>query len=245
MKVYLAGKVTKPDGTYDDWRDEIVGHIIPLEQYAGPRVSLYGNRPWSSDPGPCTSHAEDAEHGIRECDILIAVVDTLDCYNTLVEIGYAAALNKMTAAWVPTGKLEISTIAELRSVLHWANVCDRGFYDLPEFISICLAIESPIEWLMFGALTDFPLRLTPQFSIGKYRVDFLVNDTNICVEIDGHEYHKTKEQRTRDAKREREIERLGYQVIRFTGSEVFRDKDGCAWDVYEAYQQYKLKHDAK
>lgn len=237
MKVYLAGKVTKPDGTYDDWREKLIGSVIPRERYIGPHVTVNPEgRPWCMEPGPCVEHADMAGRAIESCDIFIAVLNTPDCYNTLVELGYAAGINKLTAAWVGKWATEI---ADLRSVLHWSKVCDRGLYSVEQFLSNCMAIESPIEWLMFGALNEMALRVTPQFKVGKYRVDFLIDGTNICVELDGHEYHKTKEQRTRDAKREREIESLGYRVVRFTGSEVFRDPIDCAYDVFNVYAEYQ------
>ena len=66
-----------------------------------------------------------------------------------------------------------------------------------------------------------------QVVIGIFVVDFVINDKYI-IEIDGHEWHKTKKQRYDDYKRERYLIRLGYIVIRFTGSEVFVDPRQCA-----------------
>lgn len=63
--------------------------------------------------------------------------------------------------------------------------------------------------------------------IGSYRVDFLVREKKFVIEIDGHEWHKTKEQRTRDCERQRALNIQGYFVIRFTGSEVYRDAKKC------------------
>jgi very-short-patch-repair endonuclease len=69
-----------------------------------------------------------------------------------------------------------------------------------------------------------------QVPIGIYIVDFLINDKFI-VEIDGHEWHKTKAQRYDDYSRSRNLLRLGYTVIRFTGSEVFVDPRKCAVEM--------------
>lgn len=49
----------------------------------------------------------------------------------------------------------------------------------------------------------------------------------IAVEIDGHEYHSSVEQRTRDARRARHLQAKGWQVVRFTGSEVHADVAAC------------------
>ena len=92
----------------------------------------------------------------------------------------------------------------------------------------------------------------PQYKIGKYRVDFLIcafefggcdweNDEPVydqrcwkflVVECDGHDFHeRTKEQAARDRKRDREMSLDGYEVFRFTGSEIWRNPTGCALDV--------------
>lgn len=66
-----------------------------------------------------------------------------------------------------------------------------------------------------------------QVQIGQYRVDFLLPN-NVIVECDGHDYHASREQRTRDAKRDRDLMALGYKVVRFTGSEIHANADACA-----------------
>lgn len=89
--------------------------------------------------------------------------------------------------------------------------------------------ESPIEELLFLHLwfhaTDgtYDMRFTPQYQIGKYRVDFMVEIEcrKLVVECDGHEFHeKTKEQAKRDKTRDRYLTSRGYTVLHFTGSEI-------------------------
>ena len=89
-----------------------------------------------------------------------------------------------------------------------------------------------------------------QVVLGIYVADFVINDKYI-IEIDGHEWHKTKEQRYDDYRRERYLIRMGYIVIRFTGSEVFVDPRQCAIEtlrlindltilqIEEAFECYK------
>lgn len=118
------------------------------------------------------------------------------------------------------------------------------------------APESKIEWLMYDALRvvacyEFgfdlgherrgygdPLAIEPQMPAGSYRVDFLVSSRfgaetiRIAVECDGHDYHeKTKAQASRDKRRDRYLQREGYYVFRFTGSDIFNDPKGCAREV--------------
>lgn len=119
--------------------------------------------------------------------------------------------------------------------------------------------ESPIEVRLMAALmwlgpsaygtgatpaADFRAQLiiTPQVTIGKYRVDFTItsttdafldcDDIKIVIECDGHAFHeKTKEQASRDKARDRFLLSLGWRVVRFTGSEIFSDANGCAKQI--------------
>jgi very-short-patch-repair endonuclease len=65
----------------------------------------------------------------------------------------------------------------------------------------------------------------------KYRVDFLVPSKNVIVELYGYQYHNTKYKITKDAERERYLQGKGYQVIRFTGTEVYKDTPKCVNEV--------------
>ncbi len=77
-----------------------------------------------------------------------------------------------------------------------------------------------------------PQMKIPQFN---YRADFFVSlytnghkRVGLFVECDGHDYHeRTKEQAARDRKRDRDFQSLGFNVLRFTGSEIHRDLDAC------------------
>lgn len=102
--------------------------------------------------------------------------------------------------------------------------------------------------------------IEPQFKIDKYRADFRLIyvdhkpdwenkrehngqmipgfktvRSEILIECDGHDFHeRTKEQARRDRARDREFQRLGYKVFRFTGSEIFADPIRCANEAIQA-----------
>lgn len=121
---------------------------------------------------------------------------------------------------------------------------------------------SPIEAMMFEAMvawhfctsgklpkihtdvaspSDGDWTITPQAQIGKYRVDFLIEDAatgvRAVLECDGHDFHeRTKEQAQKDRSRDRELQSKGYLVLRYTGSEIYRDPWKCASDV--SYKMY-------
>lgn len=96
-----------------------------------------------------------------------------------------------------------------------------------------------------------------QENIDNYRVDFLINfltgaEQNIVVksgpyeyvkkvdnyikkfivEIDGHDFHeKTKQQAQKDKERDRLFTSRGYQIYRFTGSEIYKNPYRCTSDI--------------
>jgi len=77
----------------------------------------------------------------------------------------------------------------------------------------------------FELRKDLPCGIESQIKIGPYKVDFVYG--HCAVEIDGQESHKTKEQRMADYQRERYLQMQGYTVVRFTGTEVYRDPERC------------------
>lgn len=117
--------------------------------------------------------------------------------------------------------------------------------------------QSPIEAMLFEAVMTYQFcmsgklprldvdvpppfdgswLITPQAHIGNYRVDFLIKDSETgitaVVECDGHDFHeRTKEQARKDRSRDRELQAKGYLVLRYTGSEIWRDPWKCAEDI--------------
>lgn len=89
-------------------------------------------------------------------------------------------------------------------------------------------------------LTEWTAEVYVQHEVGKYRLDFAIHVTDggslsqwIAVECDGHDYHeRTKEQAQRDKARDRELTQLGYRILRFTGSEIYRDNMACAFQIH-------------
>lgn len=96
--------------------------------------------------------------------------------------------------------------------------------------------ESPIEELFYNKLKetlseeDFNLFI-PQYEILPYYVDFGIPSKKIVVELDGHEFHSSKTQRTNDLKRQRYLQGLGWSVIRYTGTEIYKNLDRCVDDL--------------
>jgi len=87
--------------------------------------------------------------------------------------------------------------------------------------------KSPLEDTLKQALEKRNIHFVTQEKIGKYRVDFFFPQARLVVEADGKEYHSTEEQRLKDFERQCEIMRRGYALLRFRGTEIYQDVEGC------------------
>lgn len=150
---------------------------------------------------------------------------------------------------------ESEVVQELRGIVD--RVEERPKLALDMYLcalQLAALTESPIERLMALALSVLPsladipsakVTITAQKNIGSRRVDFCVEQegyARIVVECDGHDFHeKTKEQASADKRRDRELTLAGYTVLRFTGSEIYRDPFACSFDVYEILQRARAE----
>lgn len=105
---------------------------------------------------------------------------------------------------------------------------NRNFFlvNLDEEYDLYDQFLTPIEIKMRDALVDNNIEFECQKKVGKYIADFLVtiNNNSFLVECDGKDYHVAE----RDALRDEEIlKKYGYETIRFTGSEIFNNVEGC------------------
>lgn len=112
-RIYLAGKFTceypaenwraliLPGFSEFNWDDLSPINTPGFHHYVGPFMANPQGH-GISDSRPC-SHGnllhesdifEQCLHAIRNCDTVFAWIDRLDCYGTLLELGYARALDK-------------------------------------------------------------------------------------------------------------------------------------------------------
>jgi very-short-patch-repair endonuclease len=134
------------------------------------------------------------------------------------------------------------------------NLRDFTYLNLSLLLQAMERCESPIEQLMAYSMSPLIQRhlvaglrslwveqqiplATPE---GNYRADFLITAiisgvrVRTIVECDGHEFHeRTKEQATRDKRRDRALQKAGYSVLRFSGSEIWANSFACAEQVME------------
>lgn len=130
-----------------------------------------------------------------------------------------------------------------------------SFYECHE-----LKIESVIEKIFYVAFrcavkicgpndqSFVSCEISPQKTIGKYRVDFLVSKINwpeektlrhAIVECDGHEFHDRDEtQRRYEKQRDRWLQSQGHRIFHFTGKEIKDNPISCACEVLAYVSDY-------
>lgn len=148
--------------------------------------------------------------------------------------------------------------ASYNTVFHDDSKIADAFMDMIAIDGMCYeSCESPIE-VIFAFCYSFYLFYstdgTSYFELftlynqkkikanGKtYRVDFVIDTDNdfyrsrtehpvkVVFECDGHEFHeKTKEQVEYGNKRDYDLKMAGYDVIHFSGSQIYNDPFECA-----------------
>lgn len=102
--------------------------------------------------------------------------------------------------------------------------------------------ESPIEEMFYIAClglavklgnSDFILQPQEEIEVNNkhYRADFLYvhKDYKLVIECDGHEFHeKTKEQVIKDNEQDYNLKQAGYDVLHFSGSQIYKNPVDCA-----------------
>lgn len=130
-------------------------------------------------------------------------------------------------------------------------------YELDETIGNMTPIEQIFDIgqkIKFMTDSNMDLYIEPQVDIvvkdKHYIVDFLIDGyeewsyeknhpiphilkKSLVIELDGKDFHSSKEQMNYDYQRENDIKLAGYDVMRFTGSQIYNDINGCLSKVYQ------------
>jgi very-short-patch-repair endonuclease len=154
-----------------------------------------------------------------------------------------------------TGRMlvRLSLMSEIRTTLRrTTSICES-----PIEMVFCFALGISAKMRGIAVVYDFGnvfsgdvdgetvLRIQPQVILGGARVDFLITlqktveideitvyRKQVVLECDGANFHdRLPEQADRDRKRDRALVALGLQVVRFSGSEIWKDSFVCAKQV--------------
>lgn len=148
------------------------------------------------------------------------------------------------------GGVELKALAEVTALaIDRINHCQN----------ISPTSDSPIETiigaaiLMFFDRANLPLKLckmmdlgnppsglllVPQFAWSYYRSDWAIMNASLegalLIECDGKDWHSSADQKAHDAKKDLAALDYGYITLRFTGSQIHKDADGCAQKIFDA-----------
>jgi very-short-patch-repair endonuclease len=90
----------------------------------------------------------------------------------------------------------------------------------------------PYLWTVCASQATLRLRdrtIRPDFAFVWTCDEHIVN---VIVELDGHDFHeRTPEQAQSDKSRDRELQAMGWRVLRYTGREVLRSPVECLHEV--------------
>lgn len=114
---------------------------------------------------------------------------------------------------------------ELRE--HLSQSLIEGDSPIEKMLGHCLYLVAGMEALESGQIFDIKF----QHPIEGYRVDIALigQDVKVAIECDGHDFHeKTKLQAASDKRRDRAITCAGFKMLRYTGSEIWRNPLECA-----------------
>lgn len=108
--------------------------------------------------------------------------------------------------------------------------------EAPIICELLRSAASPIEKRLAVFMHAMGIPIVAQHPVGRYRLDFACVDQQLAIEADGHDFHeRTKEQARHDKSRDRELQLLGWQVVRFTGSEIHENALHCAHQVLQLF----------
>jgi very-short-patch-repair endonuclease len=117
----------------------------------------------------------------------------------------------------------------LRDAIRAAEVCG---IDVGDYADLTRNTFSELEH-RFLALCRRHRLARPEVNarVGRYRVDFLWREQRLIVETDGNRYHRGALAAAEDARRQHELEALGFTVIRFTWRDVVEEPKRVAAEV--------------
>ena len=116
---------------------------------------------------------------------------------------------------------------------------------LVQLLALMMA-ENRLEYMSLynPAIVDVNIKNQPRITVDgkKYRADFMVSVeykgktgayyVHYLIECDGYEFHqKTKKQVEYDNARTRDLQKCGYIVVRFSGSEIWNHPHNCIMEL--------------
>lgn len=90
--------------------------------------------------------------------------------------------------------------------------------------------------LWFDKLHDYPVRIRRQVILGNHIVDFCCEKARLIIELDGSQHYEPEEKQ-KDLQRTRDLEDLGYQVLRFSNRDIHQHFEAVGEMIHETIQK--------
>ena len=116
------------------------------------------------------------------------------------------------------------------------DMADPAYYpELKRRAAQMRANPTEAEELLWNALCaqQIGYKIRRQHIVSQYILDFAYLDNRLAIELDGG-YHNEKDQQYDDAVRTKNLEQLGWRVLRFTNAEVFHDLESVLSQIKSA-----------
>lgn len=109
------------------------------------------------------------------------------------------------------------------------------------FLRAEVTTESPFEREVLARLIRAGFRVTPQWRVGHYRIDLVVEGAGrrLAVECDGDRFHPI-EKLPEDMARQAILERLGWRFVRIRGSAFFRNPEAAMRPVFARLAELEI-----
>jgi len=82
-----------------------------------------------------------------------------------------------------------------------------------------------------------------QRPVGRYIADFMCKELKLIIEVDGSTHHR-EEVYANDVIRQKELERLGFFVLRFTDEQVLKKINNVALEIERWIEEFENKNNS-
>lgn len=287
-KIYLAGKISHGDWRPNSNRVSVAGQPwVPVDwqgiQITGPFFTscdhgcAHGSRThavMACDGDPAWQQAR--QFAFKECLTAIYQSDVYFCwldldteeyctaYGTLVELGFAVAMQKRIIIGAPElpGRVEYTDTTRVKFTstddLWFAFACahqtmivstpEQALKLLVDQESTHPDLESPLEEMFWKAvnrrkppeLEGIKVQWKVQVEGHNYRLDFALPDLMIAFEMDGFTHHSERPNWVYDRERQLRLELAGWRIGRFSWDHAQRDIDECVDMAVRLVRQGRL-----
>jgi len=113
---------------------------------------------------------------------------------------------------------------------------------------LCPPFDSLMEQRVFRKIKRLGYHVVPQHKVGTRSLDLVVvgSGGRLAVECDGHRWHTSPDQQISDARRDRELRRMGWEVIRIRESEFEFDPERELAPLWKRLAERRIRpHDLR